>query len=323
MAPRRGGGSGGYSSGSSSQCSDYGAFAATISRIYIAFHALFFLVFIAAFFVTVAKHKRTKRIAKLPLLWLSLFFSIVFAILATALNIIFNTLSECGILIRYELYRANIAIEWLETLATFLVIVAIMFPISQRLHQGNKGMGGLVLMVHSATLGLFAILMIVSLSISTRVMDAASSSRIRYGLSSNISKLAAHQRRIWVAYYAIGVICMLVSAGTMLFALVRNPIYRRGSLRIKIIFLILSSLAMTLLSLAAYVHNAYGTYSSYGSIGYLQRSYEAQLFLKYFFYTCAFLSALMVGSAADLCGNYPPRYDRPPPAQPIYQARVN
>ncbi|KAK1148838.1 hypothetical protein N8T08_008723 [Aspergillus melleus] len=323
MVPRRGGGSsGGYSSGSSSQCSDYGAFAATISRIYIAFHALFFLVFIAVLFVTVAKHKRTKRVARVPLLWLPLFFSIIFAILATMLNIIFSTLSECGILIGNEPYRANIAITWLDTLATFLVIVAIMIPISRRLHHGNKGMGRLVLMVHSATLGLFAVLLIVSLSISTRVMDAYYSSN-RYGLSYGIADLVVHQRRIWVAYHVFGVICMLVAAGTMLFALVRNPNFRRGPLRIKIILLILSSLAMPLLGLAGYVHNSYGTYSSYGSIKYLERSYEAQLFLKYFFYTCAFLSTVMVGSTADLYGNHAPRFDRQPPAQQMYQARVS
>lgn len=82
MAPRRGGGySGGYSSGSSNQCSDYDAFATTISRIYIAFHALFFLVYLAVFFLTIAKHKRTKRIAKAPLLWLCLFLSIILSIM--------------------------------------------------------------------------------------------------------------------------------------------------------------------------------------------------------------------------------------------------
>ncbi|PLB53536.1 hypothetical protein P170DRAFT_508132 [Aspergillus steynii IBT 23096] len=324
MAPRRGGGSsGGYSSGSSNQCSDYDAFATTFARIYIAFHALFFLVFVTVFFILVAKHKRTKRVAKAPLLWFCLYFSIIFSIISTALSIIFNTLSECGIFVGNDAYRASISIDWLGTTATLLVILAIMFPISQRLHHGNKGMGGLVRIAHSVTLGLFAILLIVSLSITTRVVDALYSSGYRYGLGSDIADLAIHQRRIWVACYAMGVICMLVAAATMLFALVRNPNFRRGSLRIGIPLLILSSLAMTLLDLGGYIHNTYGSFSSYRSTRYLEQSYEAQLFLRYFFYTCAFLSTLLVGSTADLHGSYAPRFDLQAPAPPMYQPRVH
>lgn len=147
---------------------------------------------------------------------------------AAALSIVFNTLSECGIFVGTDAYRASIAIDWLGTLAPFLIIVAIMFPISQRLHLGNKGMGGLVRIVHSTTLGLYAILLIVSLSIMTRIADEAYSTTSRYGVSSSIEDLGLHQRRIWVAYYVFGVICALVAAGTMLFALVRNPNFRRG-----------------------------------------------------------------------------------------------
>lgn len=80
---------------------------------------------------------------------------------------------------------------------------------------------------------------------------------------------------------------------------------------------------MNLMSLAGYIHNTFGDYTSYGTTKYLQQSYEAQLFLRYFFYTCAFMCTLFVGSMADLHNDFAPRFDRQMPIPPMYQPRVN
>ncbi|KAA8641289.1 hypothetical protein EYZ11_002429 [Aspergillus tanneri] len=303
MAPRRGGGGsfGGFSSSSASHCST-SAFETTISRVYIAFHALFFLVFVGVFYYSTVVRKRKQRTVRAPILWISLYVSITFAVLVTALNIIFLSLSECKVFRNGEFSRANIATEWLQALADFLLFLAIMFPISQRLHHGNRTMNKVILIVHSASLSVLAALLVVALSISTKVIDDIYGHR-RRRMSSSYN-LDEDSRNLWVAYYVFGVVCMLIAAVTMLSALVRNLGYRRGTLFVGIPCLVVSSLALTLLQLAGYVQMAFGSWSSYALERHLEQSYEAQLFLRYFFYVCTFLGVLVVGNAAEFFADY-------------------
>ncbi|KAA8641476.1 uncharacterized protein ATNIH1004_001941 [Aspergillus tanneri] len=312
MAPRRGGGGsfGGFSSSSASHCST-SAFETTISRVYIAFHALFFLVFVGVFYYSTVVRKRKQRTVRAPILWISLlrldyfrspvrplfssgFHHDIDSASVTALNIIFLSLSECKVFRNGEFSRANIATEWLQALADFLLFLAIMFPISQRLHHGNRTMNKVILIVHSASLSVLAALLVVALSISTKVIDDIYGHR-RRRMSSSYN-LDEDSRNLWVAYYVFGVVvCMLIAAVTMLSAL---------TLFVGIPCLVVSSLALTLLQLAGYVQMAFGSWSSYALERHLEQSYEAQLFLRYFFYVCTFLGVLVVGNAAEFFADY-------------------
>ncbi|KAF5858544.1 hypothetical protein ETB97_004287 [Aspergillus alliaceus] len=344
MAPRRGGSSWSYGSSSSSSSSSCrsGAFSSQHAQIIIAFHGLFFLVFIALFCITTFRFLRSKQKKTALQRWFPFGFSIVFMVLGVIISIVTYVLLQCDISSINVYSQVNIAAQWFSMVATFLLIALIMIPICTRLVQGSPKIAKAVTTVHSLYVAMLAIVLLCDLSIYTRVIDATR----RGGFNSSDLELPEHQKRLATAYHVLSVIGMLMASANMLFALARGHHLRKGILLPAIPLLIVSSLGMTILDLAHHIITRYlqEEYVRKGIAAY-NRSLQAQLFLAYFFYASAFLAALLVASSRQLADNvsgpvkhiqqqpkyngampvqqpyraYPPQPQHQPQAQPRYQ----
>ncbi|KAF7596654.1 hypothetical protein BBP40_000576 [Aspergillus hancockii] len=326
MAPRRGGSSSygaSYGSSSSNSCRS-GAFATKESIVLITFHALFFLVFLALSGIAAFQLFRSKQKGTALKRWFALGFSIVFSIIAVILNIISYVLLQCDIVSPRGYQVINIPLNWFGMVGNFLLVALIMIPLCKRLVEGNSKIARMVTIAHSAYVALLAILLLCTLAIYTRVINARYSSSYR---ASDVF-LPLHYQRLKTAYCVLAVIGMLLAAASMLFALARGRHLRKGILLAAIPLLIVSSLGMTVLDLANHIIIAYRQeeYLRKG-VNAFNRSLEAQLFLAYFFYATAFLMALIVASSRKLAVNrssapvthfhQQPKYSGVP-VQPVY-----
>ncbi|PGH23160.1 hypothetical protein AJ80_02794 [Polytolypa hystricis UAMH7299] len=291
MAPRRGGGSSSsFGSSSSNQCGSY-AFSVPESKISLAFTAIFFLIFVVLLFWTCIRTCRRGKVR--GLVWL--FFSLVLAILASALNIIISVLQECSILSAAGTQRIAIGLDWAQMLAEFLLIVIIMITITNALHQGTGAIAKTVSILHSTYLAILGIMMITTLAVNTAVTDAAYNS----SYSRSTLNLVKHVVPLRIAYYVLAVVALLMATASIAVAVLRHHSARSGALKVWVPLLIIFSLGMVLLNMAGYINRVYTTVSTYSNAAFF-RSILAQQFLQYFFYAMTFISALAVCGSSQL-----------------------
>lgn len=246
MAPRRGGGGGGYYSSSTSDICP-GGFQDWYSQTIIAFDALYCVVFLVFFIVVGRRAKKTKTggLAKC-LTYISLTFAFAYASSPRLprsrypidhrtnfsshilLQIVFNTLAQCGRIDIIENNAGMTASMWMFILMYYCLYTLILAPICHRLHNGSA----LVKIVTTIFLALLGVVLIAYLCLYTRITHAAN---IRE--SDTWEKYFLHSIRLITAYRVIEMVAMLIAAGLILSAMFRaahlraqvyRPPYRSG-----------------------------------------------------------------------------------------------
>ncbi|KAE8153111.1 hypothetical protein BDV25DRAFT_137184 [Aspergillus avenaceus] len=295
----------GYESGS---CSS-NAFRSKEMQILVAFHALFFLVFLALFAFAAVKFFRSQQKGIALRRWFLFAFSIVFRIIASILVIVQVSIHECQLISESTYYQFDIARQWFSLLAYLTLVAVIMIPLCRRLVQGNRKIAKMVTLANSAYVGLLAILVVCVLGTYTSIIY----DYMRLGFHDGV--LDHHHIKTETAYAVLALIGMLIASANMLFAILRGRHMRKGVLRVAIPLLIVSALGMTSLYLANHIIFTYlqREYLQRG-LDAFNRSLEAQLFLQLFFYAATFLSALLVASSPQLKDNDDARFNSRQPA---------
>ncbi|PKY00731.1 hypothetical protein P168DRAFT_307197 [Aspergillus campestris IBT 28561] len=297
MAPRRGGG-GGYSSGSLSD-SCPGGFETWYSQASIAFPALYCVVFLVFFFVTGRRARKAKASGLAQFLT---YLSLTFAFVHVVLQIVLIALRQCRRIDSINYMAGSIASTWMISLMFYSLFVLILAPICNRVNNGSPP----VKIVSIIFLALLGVVMIVYLSINTRLFHGEMT-----GDHDVEIELLVHSVRLGTAYNAVELVAMLVAAGLILSAMSRAAHLRAKPIFISLVALVVSAVGVGAINLATNITNNY-TRSYYWTESAVA-SYMAQVFLQYFFYSCALLSAVYVWSSDQLDGA---RFSVPPPPHP-------
>ncbi|PYI09151.1 hypothetical protein BO78DRAFT_46372 [Aspergillus sclerotiicarbonarius CBS 121057] len=297
MAPQRGSNSySSYRSSAGSMCSQNDAFASNSSRIDIAFGALYLLIYIGLFCTTVVRFFTSRKKRTALKRWFLFGVSIIFMIIEIVISIIMETLYECGIASERITNRSAISVYWLYNLGRYALFVIILLPICRRLHQQARNANRLILIAHSICLALLGLLLICAVALETKIIDGLYGSDRDY----TVYTLMSPERDLHTALYVFEVIAMLMAAASMIVALLRAPHLRKGTLGPSLAVLIISCLGLPLTSLAGFVDSAYRAIRTQSDVDYTNRSQEAQTFIANLFYSCAFLSALLVAGSRQL-----------------------
>ncbi|KAL4879289.1 hypothetical protein BJY04DRAFT_220409 [Aspergillus karnatakaensis] len=292
----------------SSSCVSEVAFKTTGPKVDLAFDVIFLVLFIAIAVFTVIRLLKSKQKGSLLGKWLLFPASLFFAILYLFIDMITLILSEC-VMMRYDKFQqAQTAVKWFDSISIYLLIVLILLPICLKLHQSGTKLAKLTFIVHSILLGFLFIFLLVALATYTRIQDAL----YRSGDSFDID-LVRGTRGVTMTYYVFLFLGALLAGANMFFALFRKSNLRRGVLFLSIPVLALSTLALTLVLMGGYADREYGDDDR--SVGYIERSGDAVVFLTRLFYAISFLSALVIASSGETI------YDNTlPPAAPMTQS---
>ncbi|PLB35236.1 uncharacterized protein BDW47DRAFT_110711 [Aspergillus candidus] len=297
MAPRRGGG-GGYSSGSLSD-SCPGGFDTWFSQASIAFPALYCVVFLVFFFLTGRRARKAKASGLAQFLT---YLSLTFAFVHVVLQIVLVALAQCRRIDSISYSAGSMASAWMNSLMYYSLFVLILAPICSRVNNGSPP----VKIVTTMVLALLGVVMIVYLSLNTRLVHGTMAGDYDVQI-----KYFVHTIRLGTAYNAVELVAMLVAAGLILSAMSRAPHLRAKPIFISLVALVLSAVGVGAINLATNITNSYTRTRFYTESAVA--SYMAQVFLQYFFYSCALLSAVYVWSSDQLDGG---RFSVPPPPSP-------
>ncbi|KAL2788522.1 hypothetical protein BJX66DRAFT_340195 [Aspergillus keveii] len=277
-------------SSTSDSCVTNAAFQTTGPRVDLAFDVIFLVLFLLIGGLAVFRLLRSKSKGAAVGKWVLFPVSLFFAILYILIDFITLILNQC-IMMRGDKYQlAQIAVTWFDSLSVFLLIVLILLPICLKLQQGGGKIASLTLIVHSVWLGLTGIFLLVSLATFTRIQDAI----YRSGDSID-SDLPEASRDVTMTYYVFLFLAALLGGANLFFALFSRANIRKGSLLIAIPTLIISTLGLTLVLMGGYADQSYGNRTR--SASSFEKSQDAQVFLKRFFYVIAFISALMIAGS--------------------------
>lgn len=128
------------------------------------------------------------------------------------LEIVFSTLTQCSHITNHDYISGLVASYWMRWLMSYCLLVLILVPICQRLHNKSP----LIKIVTIICLALLGVLLIVHLSLATR--DLVGELDSGYGTQY---KYLIHRIRIATAYFAIELIAMILAAGLILSAMSR------------------------------------------------------------------------------------------------------
>lgn len=211
MAPRRGGGGGGYDldnpSGPGRDASCANGFETEAPRVMIAFYSLYFLVFLGLTYFLYTRWAKNRQGAG----WLLAFVSILFGLINMILSISFQALSQCepG---NKAAFQGPIAVDWFSQLMKFLLMALILVPVGRHLHKGLPSVSWVTRLTASFVAILGAV-MIASLGVSTAVSDGLLGDQYE-----SFYLLEAHGVRLRIAYYVFEVVGMLLATGVILAA---------------------------------------------------------------------------------------------------------
>ncbi|KAL2852556.1 hypothetical protein BJX68DRAFT_265446 [Aspergillus pseudodeflectus] len=299
-------------SSTSDSCVTDAAFQTTGPRVDLAFDVIFLVLFLLIGGLAVFRLLRSKSKGAALGRWFLFPVSLFFAILYLLIDFITLILNQC-IMMRSDKYQlAQIAVTWFDNLSVFLLIVLILLPICLKLQQGGGKIASITLIVHSVWLGLTGIFLIVSLATFTRIQDAI----YRSGDSID-SDLPEASRDVTMTYYVFLFLAALLGGANLFFALFRRANIRKGSLLLAIPTLIISTLGLTLVLMGGYADLSYGNRTR--SASSYEKSQDAQVFLKRFFYLLAFISALMIAGSHQAGDDSATTTQQPvvaPPPQP-------
>ncbi|PYH98102.1 hypothetical protein BO71DRAFT_395577 [Aspergillus ellipticus CBS 707.79] len=211
-----------YWSLSGSKCSQNAAFSSESSRVEVTFHALYLIVFVALIYYTSFRTFKKKAV---PIhLWLLFATSLLFMIIAMILSIIMTTLTECAVLSISAGSHGLIPVDWLVSLAKYILFALILLPICRRLHHQAKATSTFILIAHSITLTVLGILLLCAVALETKLVDELYGTSWEWG----IFDLQRHERGLRTTFYVFEVVAMLMAAGWMVLALLRAPHLRKG-----------------------------------------------------------------------------------------------
>ncbi|PWY70864.1 hypothetical protein BO94DRAFT_477044 [Aspergillus sclerotioniger CBS 115572] len=286
----------GYGSAAST-CSANNAFSSKESRIVLAFSALYFLVYCCLSAIAATRFFSSKRRASTFRRWFLFGVSIYSMIISQIIYIVIITLWECEVIDSPTYNLTTISIDWFDYLGYYALYAVILLPICRRLHQQAQN-DRLIVVTHSVCLALLGILFIAALALETDIANGIYNSQ-----NYTFYNLVKPERDLRTACYAFEVVAMLMAAASMIKAMMRAPHLRKGTLGSSLAVLIISCLGLPLTRLAGYVESSYWVVKTQSEVAYANRSLEARIFIMYFFYSCAFLSALLVAGFRRLAND--------------------
>ncbi|KAL2834364.1 hypothetical protein BDW59DRAFT_156298 [Aspergillus cavernicola] len=292
MAPRRGGG-GGYYSSSTPTCSE-DAFQTRLSRVYISFNALYFIVSVVLFFIASGRISRNKR-AGHPFAGKHLLVvSILFATFKYADQIIVDTLGECEIYYTSDLAPGYIVSTWVTALSEYILNAVIMVSICRKLQKDFGRVQKPVISFQAAFAGLIGAFVLTGLGLNTALLQGSYSGDWD---SDQQQRFLDPIKGIWTTYLVLSVVGILLASSTLVTSLVRAPEFLRSrNLNVWVGVLVISALGFNLTALGGYTYRAFADFSSFSSSEWdrYQKSNQAIYFLDAFFYSVAFYAALQV-----------------------------
>lgn len=140
------------------------------------------------------------------------------------LGIIFETLGGCEVVKPSRSQRGLLAAGWLGALSEYLMVAVVMVPIVKHLHESAGCTARLVTMVHTAYLGLLAVILVCSLGIFTFLTHRR---YIAQSYSPNFEVLDIHGTRLNVAVDTLKVLGILIAGANTALRL-RKSSYWRG-----------------------------------------------------------------------------------------------
>ncbi|OJJ98958.1 hypothetical protein ASPACDRAFT_121733 [Aspergillus aculeatus ATCC 16872] len=288
-----------FSRAKSGQCRAHHAFSSSTARITIVCYAVYFVIFLGLFFFTAARFLTSEGKRKSIAQWLLLTIAVTFMLLAQILAVITTTLSECAVLNSQQSTQALLPITWLISLGKLALFSLILLPLCRRLHHGasHKTIDRWILIPHSILVAVLAALVLAALAVQTRLVE-----RIVHPTRYTFQELQRWERtekRLWVAVDVVEVLGMSVSAARMGWAVSSARHLRGGELGFFIPLLIVSSVGLALTDLVGYVEGlAFG--NTFGYDSKMVRGQQARMYVEYFFYAGAVLSAGVVVASRRL-----------------------
>lgn len=244
-------------------------------------------------------------------------------------------LSQCVMMRGDKYQQALTAVKWFDNLSVYLLIVLILLPICLKL-QGSGSFKTITLFGHGAWLALCGIFLLVSLACFSKIQTTLYKD---YDLPKE--DFVKSTRGVTMTYYVFLFLAALLATANMALALFRRASIRKGVsflrtspfrknhanntwqlLLISIPALILSTLILTLVLMGGFADREYG--KKLRKPDYYEKSDDAQVFLKRFFYATAFVSALIIAGsqlpADDSSSQAAPVASQPQPQpQPVNQ----
>ncbi|KAL4884586.1 hypothetical protein BJY04DRAFT_215049 [Aspergillus karnatakaensis] len=290
-----------FSSGSTPSCSEY-AFETDASRIDIAFAAIFFLATLALLFVVCSRIGQLKKQGQRVAGSVMLVTSILFAWFAYTIVLIYRPLEECDIFSYENIYQAPVLTSWLFNVSSYLLFVAILTSISNKLQKDFNHVQPVITKIQKYWAVLIGLVLIPTLSVMTAYNHYSYNDVRGSALSDSPYILIPAMRGLWTTFYVVCAAGMLLAAASIGKTLAQAPAESRTrSILINTTILHLAAVGMTLTLMGDYVDTSfmymnrviyYGT-SAYNS--YIAKT-EAASFLGSFFYCLAFYAAVQVAS---------------------------
>ncbi|RAL08876.1 uncharacterized protein BO97DRAFT_408107 [Aspergillus homomorphus CBS 101889] len=285
----------------SGQCRANEAFSTQTSRVNIACYAVYFLIFLSLFFVALTRFAASENKRRSVISWLLLTISLTFMLLAQLIGVITTTLAECAVLTTNHATRAFVPVDWLVLLGKLALFALILLPICRRLHYGasTKNIDRWILIPHSIIVGVLGVLVLAAVAVQTKIVDLVYRTGFMY---AELKGLEKQERRLRTAVYVVEVLGMVVAGGRMGWAVVRARHLRGGELGFFIPLLIVSALGLALTDLVGYVDGAFRKVTL-AQTDEVVREQQAKMYVEYFFYAVAVLSAVVVVSSKRLGDN--------------------
>ncbi|RAH46229.1 uncharacterized protein BO95DRAFT_463284 [Aspergillus brunneoviolaceus CBS 621.78] len=270
----------------SGQCRAHHAFSSSTARITIVCYAVYFVIFLGLLFFTAARFLASEGKRK----------SIAHA---QTIAVITTTLGECAVLNAQEATQALLPITWLISLGKLALFSLILLPLCRRLHHGasHRTIDRWILIPHSILVAVLAALVLAALGVQTRLVE-----RVIHPTRFTFPELQRWERtekRLWVAVDVVEVLGMSVAAARMGWAVWSARHLRGGELGFFIPLLIVSSVGLALTDLVGYVEGP-AFRNTFGYDSKMVRGQQARMYVEYFFYAGAVLSAGVVVASRRL-----------------------
>ncbi|KAL4900892.1 hypothetical protein BDW74DRAFT_88538 [Aspergillus multicolor] len=303
-------------------CSEY-AFETDVSRIDIAFAAIFFIATFVLLWVASSRIGRCKKQGQRVAGATLLLISILFAWFTHIVRLIYIPIVECDIFNYQNIYQAPLLSSWLVGISEYLLLAAILTSLTHKLQKDFGLIQPAILKTQKFWAVLMILVLLTALGLNTAYNHYLYNDVYGSYYSDDPYLLVSPMRGVLTTYYVIAAAGMILAAATIGKTLSQAP----GGLRSKALtmsttILLAAALGLTLTNMGSYIDNTYMMLNkvvSYGSSAY--KSYVARIeaanFLGSFFYCLAFWAAVQVGSYSVNPASAPPAYAPPPPQQPM------